>query len=64
MHSHRSDVSFSSGWEQILIDAKNSDINEPSLPPKRKRPARLLNETKTNAYGNIEVVKTFMTVHT
>lgn len=38
-----SDVTFPALWDKFLIHAKNYNINEPSLPRKRKTPARLLN---------------------
>lgn len=59
-----SDVSVSSFWEKILIDAKNYNVNDPSLPQKCKRLARFLNEGETNAYDEIgKVVIFYLCIH-
>ena len=54
-----SDVTSPALWDKFLIHAKNYNINEPSLPRKRKRPARLLNEGEPNTCDEIQDVKIF-----
>ena len=52
----------------LTLQAKNSlrsnqaellEVTQPSLPRKRKRPAKFLNENETSPYDEVSDVKTF-----
>ena len=46
-------------WQKTVQQTEVLEITQPSLPGKRKRPAKLLNENEASLYDEVSDVKTF-----
>ena len=59
INSLRSESEFELLWQKTVQQAEVLEITQPSLPHKRKRPAKLLNENEASLYDEVSDVKTF-----